>query len=389
MAPHVCVVGGGAIGLCAALELSGMGARVTVLERGDLAGESSGLSVGIIETQYLRPFEIDLRAWGMRSFDRLEAEHGLEVTRNGYLRLARAPEQLDAFAASVEHQRSLGIEARVLSPDEIAARVPEYDLSGVLGGLWGPNDGFIDGHSYCMLLADMARERGVTIRTGTEVTGGRRISRAHVLSTSRGELECDVVVNAAGARADRIGELLGAPVFVHPQRHQAVIAHLSRVLGHLMPSVMDYTPHSGEVGLYLRHEGPGRLVVGLHTGEPLHERSDPDSYGRSADQEFLEQVAERFAQRLPSLDDARLAHGWAGLYPISPDGLPQVGRHPDAPAVVSAAAAGGSGIMLSPVIGRLAAEWAILGRPEVVSEDVARRLAPERRSVRSPVGASN
>ncbi len=136
------------------------------------------------------------------------------------------------------------------------------------------------------------------------------------------------------------------------QRHEAVVVHLTAPLPYVVPSVMDYTPHSGETGLYFRHERAGQLIAGLHTEEANEEIADPDDYARSAGPDFLEEVAEKITSRLPGLQESSLAHGWAGLYLISPDGVPQVGPAPGRDSVIVAGGAGGSGIQLSLGAGR-------------------------------------
>ena len=86
--PSVVVVGAGALGLCTAWHLTDRGVTdVTVIERDHVAGASSGLSVGIIETQYLDPLAIEIRVESMRFFTGLERSGALAITRNGYLRL--------------------------------------------------------------------------------------------------------------------------------------------------------------------------------------------------------------------------------------------------------------------------------------------------------------
>jgi sarcosine oxidase, subunit beta len=377
--PSVCVVGAGAIGLASALALTRRGAgQVTVLEARHVAAGSSGLSVGIVETQYLQPLEIELRVRSMALFDELEARHGLRITRNGYLRLAHAPAELDAFQESVRVQRELGVsDARVLDRAAVARLVPEIAVGDLAGALFGPRDGFLDGHLYCGLLAELASAHGAQVLGGHElldatpgVAGGWR------LRTSAGELLCDYVVDAAGPWAAQVADLLGVSMALSPQRHQAVVVLLPHELPYEMPSVMDYTPGAGRPGLYLRHERPGQLIAGLHTEEARVAASDPARYARTPDPEFLEAVAERFAARLPALATARLAHGWAGLYPVSPDGLPQVGPAPGHPTAILAGGAGGSGIQLSPALGELVADWVLLGEPRAVAG--AGRLAPGR-----------
>lgn len=387
-APSVVVVGGGALGLCTALELTQLGvSEVTVLEREHPAFGSSGLSVGIVESQYLDPMAIAIRVYGMRFFARLEQEHGLQVTRNGYLRLTHSVDDLPAFERSVELQRELGVtHPRVLDRDEVARLIPDMDMDGIAGGLFGREDGYIDGHHYCAIMTDMIRANG------GEVLGSTALLHAdtgadgrHVLTTSKGTLECDVVVNAAGGWGGKVGDLLGTPTAILPQRHRALVAHLPHALDYMMPSVMDYVPSSGTQGLYFRHESADSLIAGLHTEEVLHDIVDPDAYGKGDDNEYMSEVGELFARRLPALADARLGNVWAGLYPMNPDGKPAVGPHGERPTVIAALGGGGSGLQASPGIGRIAAEWIVHGEPRTIQG--AEALLPDRPALREGAAA--
>jgi sarcosine oxidase subunit beta len=380
--PSVCIVGAGAAGLSCALHLVRRGVEeVTVVERAHPAEGSSGLSVGVIETQYVEPLDIELRARAMHFFAELERDHGLHVTRTGYLRLAHTAEEAERFAASIQVQRRLGIDdAQVVDAGEIARLVPDMSLDGIECALWGPSDGFIDGHLYCSLLAELATAKGARVLVRHALTGAERTpDGGHVVRTTREEISADVVVNAAGAWAPSVAETLGTTMPISPQRHEAVVVHLPHELDYVMPMVMDYTPHSGQIGLYFRHERPGQLIAGLHSEEETEAVSDPNSYARSASPEFLEGVAEKISERLPSLSESSLAHGWAGLYPVSPDGIPQVGPTTDDPSIIAAGGAGGSGIQLSPVIGELVADWILDGAPCAISDGAA--LDPRRQTL--------
>ena len=361
---RVVVVGAGALGLCTARELTRLGVRdVTLIDRGSVAGASSGLSVGIIETQYVEPLAIEIRVLAMEIFAELERDHGLRITRNGYLRPAHTEADMAAYERSVRVQHAFGVEdAMLLDRDGVQELVPDMRCDDFVGGLFGRSDGYIDGHLYCSLLAE-----DLDVRSSTRLIGyepGR-------VETSKGPLECDLVVNAAGGWAGRVGEILGAPVPILPQRHQALVAHLPRKLDYVMPSVMDYIPASGDYGLYFRHESPEHLIAGLHTEEAIHDLVDPDNFGRSDEHDYMERVAEKFAQRLPGLAEARLGNVWAGLYPISPDGLPIVGPDANRDDVFTVAGAGGSGLQQSPALGRLAAEWIVHGQPRSIGAATA------------------
>jgi sarcosine oxidase, subunit beta len=374
--PLVCVVGAGALGLSSALELARRGARgVTVIEARHVAAGSSGLSVGLVETQYLQRLDIELRVRSMQAFTRLEREHGLRVVRNGYLRLGHSADEPAAFARSVEIQRELGVAGVcVLDREEVGRLVPDMRVDDVTAGLWGPNDGYLDGHLYCGLLAELAVAAGVELRVGCELLGARELGGGGLrLSTSDGDLECDAAVDAGGPWGGKVAELLGCELELIPQRRQACVVRLPRELLYTMPSVVDYTPGSGRPGVYFRDEGAGRLIAGLHADEPLGPPADPDEYARGADPEFLETLAGALADRLPGLEDSQLGDGWAGLYPMSPDGRPLVGPASDgAPVIV--VGGGGAGIQISPALGELVADWVMYGEPRAVAD--ARRLAP-------------
>jgi sarcosine oxidase subunit beta len=379
--PSVVVVGAGALGLSTAWHLVDGGVTdVTVIERRRIAGASSGLSVGIIETQYLDPLAIAIRVESMRFFTGLEAAGSLDITRNGYLRLGHRDEDIAAFERSVEVQRELGVaDCRVLDRDGLRRLIPDLFGDDLAGGLFGPSDGYIDGHRYCAALADGVIARGGRVLQDTELVGcdaapGERLR----LRTGRGDLECDVVVNAAGGWAGKVGEILDAPVAILPQRHQALIARLAAPLPYVMPSVMDYLPSSGAFGAYFRDEGPGRLVAGLHTEEVIHDLVDPDDFGRDTGSEYVELVAERLAHRLPGLTDMRLGDVWAGIYPMRSDGKPVVGPHPGRGSVVTVAGAGGSGLQSSPALGLIASEWIVDGAPRTIpGSDTLRPQEPE------------
>ncbi len=360
----VVIIGAGALGLCTAHALAEAGVReVAVIDGRHVAAGSSGLSVGIIETQYLDPLAIELRVQSMRFFDRLERERRLPIVRNGYLRAAHSDADMDAFAASVAVQRELGVrDATVLDRQGLRHRIPAMEVSDLAGALFGPSDGYLDGHLLCMLLAEWLRERGVRVIAGSRLQAHEVHAGRHRLITSGETYEADIVVNAAGGWAGQVGEILGTPVPILPQRHQALVVRLGRELDYLMPSVMDYIPASGSIGLYFRHEAANRLIAGLHTEDVLDSVVDPDDGGRRDLQEFIEQVAELFSHRMPGLGEAGLGGVWAGIYPMTADGLPIVGPEADE-TIVTVAGAGGAGVQSAPALGALAADWIVHGEP--------------------------
>ena len=381
----VAIIGGGAVGLATAWQLIERGITdVIVLEASELASGSSSRSAGFIETQYVDPLDIELRALSMLEFRRLQIGAELEIKEIGYLRLAPDREALEAFEASVRLQRELGmLESALLSADDVRELVPWLRGPAIAGGLWGPRDGRIDGPAYCRIMAASAVARGARIRTGERVIEALSASSGWRIQTSEGVVECDVVVNAAGPWAAQIGGLLGVAVPVIPLRNQIGIWRLTDPLDRLLPMVMDYIPHSGTRGLYVAtFDDPEHVLAGLHSEEVVGEGVDPDAYDRDADPEYLADTRLALEGRMPDLPLGDVERAWAGLYPVSPDGLPIVGPAPSDPSVILAVGGGGSGIQMSPIMGALAADWIAYGEPRSLSD--GRLVAPDRESLVIP-----
>lgn len=260
-------------------------------------------------------------------------------------------------------------------------------VDDLAGGLLGQTDGYLDGFQLCMMYADIAVELGVDVRTKTKLTGAARTSAgSHRLNTTRGEIDCDLVVNAAGAWADRVGALLGAPLEIIPQRHEACVIALGEPVDYTVPETMDYIQGSGIEGLYFRQERPDALVAGLHTNElTAGHREDPDDYLRGVEPEFEELLAQKLLDRLPGFQMS-IQSGWTGLYPMSPDAQLVVGPHWKDRSVICACGLGGLGIHLSPAVGRMVAEFAQHGRVEFLPG--YERLSPERFASRQRESAS-
>lgn len=361
---QVVVIGAGVTGLCAADELARRGVDVHVLEQDHPGAGSTGLTVGVIETQYLEALEIELRVRSMERFATYERD-GLPVTRCGYLRLGHDDETRRLYERSVELQRDLGVaDAVVLDPDGVARVNPLVRTDDVVAGLYGPSDGYVDGYQLAAHLAERATAAGATI-VRARVTG-RHDAHARIgLATSAGDFAADLVVNASGPWAAAIGDLLGAPVPVSPQRHQAVALDLGKPLPYVLPFTIDYVPRSGRHGVYLRSDGSGRLIGGLHTDDRLHEPSDPDAFARTGDDDFVAAFGAELANRFPRLPEVRVRSAWAGLYPMPPGDLPLVGPHPADGRVICAVGSGGVGIQLGPALGLLCADWATAGAPSI------------------------
>lgn len=375
--PHVVVIGAGTLGMCSAHALAEQGARVTVIDAQSIASGSSGRSVGVVGTQLTDPFEIQLRMQSVQRVRRWQERLGLGFSPIGYLRLARTSEQMELFARSVEIQRDAGFRSRVYQANELQQLVPHLSSDGLEGGIFGPDDGFLDPHEMCTLLAQQVKKLGSEVFQFRKLLGAARTSGGYRLDTSKGPIGCDFVVNAAGAWAPRVAEMLGQTLHIHPERHEALTIHLDAPLPYTMPMVMDLVNGQG-TGLNFRHEKARELIAEIHkVSSPSPE--DPDNYNEQCEEGSKVMLAEMLIERLPDLPGARLGRGWAGLYPVTADHRPYVGPVDQSePGLITAAGAGGYGIQLAPVIGLIVADWVLKGSPASIPGTESLAPTPER-----------
>lgn len=372
--PRVVVVGAGVAGLSAAMHLGRLGAEVTVLEKSTLASGSSGLSAGIFNRQTIDPVDLQLRVESGRQFDSLESTSGaFSVVRCGYLRVVRTEEQWRAVEAVVLNDHP---DTRLISPADVAALVPGMRVDDVWGAMYGARDGCIDGPELCAAYLEQAELHGVTYRPGVEVLGHRRRPGGLVIESDSGEFEADVVVNAAGSWAQTVGERLGAPVVIDNQRHGVALVSVPSLRERDVPTVQTYFPGSGEDAVYIRPEGAGRFLAGMHSYEATGEPADPERPSPKPDGEQIEVLAEALVDRFPAWEDAGIQSGWSGIYPLSGDGRFVVGPHRSNPHVVTVGGLGGVGLTVSPAVGLLTAEWVVYG--EARTFDFGSDLLPDR-----------
>ena len=366
--PRVAIIGAGIAGVTTALALQEAGCTaITLFEQEEPAFGSSGRSAGVVETQYLDRPSIRVRHFGLEYFERFSHDHGIHLTRTGYLRLARHTDDLKRFIDSLSIQREFGItDPVILTPEEVVSRWPRLRMTDRVGAVFGPSDGHIESAEFTRRAAHLAVQRGARLQSGVTLRAAELTSAgAWLLRTDSEVFEADVVVNAAGPWAGRIAALFGAEVPLNNQlRPKANLTH-DEAMSEPLPFVMDYVPGSGTDGVYFRSETPTELFVGIHTDEALEEDQDPEAPLVPAPTAFVERCLRLLKEQLRTPDGLKVGRTWTGLYAMSPDHRPIVGSHPEAPNVVHVMAAGGTGIQLAPAMAKVASELVMSGTTTV------------------------
>ncbi|NPV71066.1 MAG: FAD-binding oxidoreductase [Firmicutes bacterium] len=351
----VAVIGGGVIGCAIAYNLAKQGCTdVVVFDKGYLAGGSTGRCGAGVRCQWGTEMNCRLALESINMFEHLNEELGyeydIEFKQKGYLILAHTEKEWEQFKKNVKLQNSLGIPSKLLSPEEARETVPHLRTDGMLGATYCTKDGHCNPHHTTWAYARAAKRLGVKVRSFVEVKDVRvKNGRVTRVITTGGDYDVEAVVNAAGAWAKPVGEMVGVDIPVYPERHHILVTEPCSMIQD--PMVMSFSKH-----IYCQQTPHGSFVMGY--GDP-NERKD---YDVGHTWQFLETMVDTVLPVLPILGELRLVRQWSGLYEISPDAQPILGETPQVDGFYMAVGFSGHGFMLAPVVGKLLAET-ILDKP--------------------------
>jgi glycine oxidase len=338
--PRVTIAGAGVIGLSLAYELSGRGAEVTLLERGQPGREASWAGAGILtpaSPAAAAPLD-RLRAHSLERIARwsreLQTSTGIDngYRRSGALELASSPEEVTALRQSAALWRAQGVTAGELSPARLAASEPAL-AAGIILALELPDEAQIRNPRHMQALAAACRARGVLIRSESPVTAiDARAGRVAGFATPAGAVAGDLFVVAAGPWSAAPLATLGIELPIRPVRGQIVLlACPAPPFRHIL----------WEGSRYLVPRDDGRVLVGS-TEEDAGFDPSPTAAGVAG----LLDLAHRL---VPGLKAARFERAWGGLRP-APAGderLPYIGAVPGHPNLFVAAGHFRAGFELS------------------------------------------
>ena len=347
------VIGGGVIGAACARAAARRGARTVLFEPGPDPAAASAASAGLLAAQ-IEPTDPEALATAVRARDLYESlapalreATGIDI---GFWREGIASVALDEAAAErlqtgVAAQRQAGLRCDWLAPADVRDRWPAV-APACLGALYAPEDGAVDAPALTRALLADAQRGGVTIRherveriavAGTAVTG------VEVGGTA---VACGHVVVAAGAWSSRLAGL-PRPLPVEPVRGQMIQTPWPPG----MPRAVLYCDHA-----YLVERG-GKAVLGS-----TMERAGFDC---RVTNEGLAEIQQRITRLLPGLAALTVERAWAGLRPLSPDGLPIVGPDADVTGLVYATGHGRNGILFAALTGEAVGDLVTAGRTDV------------------------
>ncbi|MDX8515820.1 sarcosine oxidase subunit beta [Mesorhizobium captivum] len=321
----VIVIGGGGHGLSTAYYLArehGI-TNVAVLEKGWLGSGNVGRNTTAVRSNYLLPqntrfYEHSMKLWENLSHD---LNYNVMFSQRGCLNLAHTPAQLDDYARRGNAMRHLGVDAELMSVDQIKRLVPALDVSGsarfpVLGGLMQPRAGTARHDAVAWGYARGADRRGVDIIENCEVTGFLRDGdRVIGVTTTRGEIRAKKVALAVAGSTGSVMQLAG--ISHMPIESHVLQAFVSESLKPIVDTVLTF----GMGHFYISQSDKGGLVYG----------GDLDGYNSYAQRGSLPVVDEVMSEMLalfPGLARVRMLRSWGGLCDMTMDGSPIITTGP-------------------------------------------------------------
>lgn len=344
MPGRVVVVGGGIVGSCVAWFCGRAGLDVVVVEK-DPSYErgSTGRSASAIRQQFHLGVNVAMSRFGYDFYSQLG---DIGFVARGYLVLA-AHDAVARLEAAHRHQLAHRAEVELLDAAALHDRFPWLKTDGIGAATFGTGgEGWFDPMAALARVRAGAMEEGARYVTG-EVSGidveGGRVRRVRL--DSGGRIDCEHVVDAAGARAADVAALVGARIPVEP-RKRTVCVFAAEPIGRF-PNLVD--PTVAGRGLYLRPYDDHYMGV----ISPPPER-DPATLGLEPD-DFLfdELIRPALARRVRGFEDARLVRTWAGHYEMNTfDQNAIIGAHPRVDGFWFACGFSGHGVMHAPAAGR-------------------------------------
>lgn len=333
--------------------------RIVLLEaEGSPGTGESRWATGGVRAQFATEANIMLSLISMRMFESFERTYGVDphFRRHGYLFVTADAQRLAVMDRELEMQRALGVDTQRLDAIAMRELCPPLATDDLLGGNYSASDGSIEPATLLHAYLESFRRQGGALATEARVLSIERNGNTWLLRTPRVEYETPVIVLACGTRARPVAALAGLDVPVHAFARQVFVAGRLEGMPPEMPLVVDV-----DTGWYV-HAQRAELLLG---GTDKDARPVPDGAAPGeADWSGFDTVFRAATHRMPVLADAKIVRSYAGARTLTPDHHAILGPVPSHPGLFLASGFSGHGIMHSPAVGILLAEWITEGEPK-------------------------
>ena len=374
------IVGGGIVGCSVTYHLTKLGWRdIVLLERRDLSCGTTWHAAGLVGQLRSSHNLTRLASYGAVLYEQLEAETGQATgfRRSGSISVARTNERMIELKRGASMAKCFGVDVEVISPAEAGRRWPLMRTDDLTGAVWIPRDGRTNPIDTTLALAKGARTGGAIIVENVTVTGiHRQNGGATGVSTDRGDIACDVVVNCAGLWGREVGRLAGVNVPLHASEHFYIVTEPLPGVTRELPVLRDTDGY-----IYVREEVGGLLMGGFEpVAKPWGMDGFPKDFAFSLlpeDWEHFRLLMEQAIVRIPALETAPVRRHVNGPESFTPDNRYMLGEAPELRNFFVAAGFNSVGIASAAGAGKALAEWIVGGEPSMDLWDVdIRRFIP-------------
>ncbi|MAF52517.1 MAG: hypothetical protein CL694_05830 [Chloroflexi bacterium] len=356
----VAIIGGGIVGASIAHYLAQMGQKdVVLLEKDTIASGATGSSGALVRMHYSNPWDTALALKSLEVFDSwaeiIGGDSGFRKT--GFVAVVDR-DNAGKLRNNVEMQRRVGVNTRVISPEDVKELQPFSNVDDLGAAAYEPDSGYADGYSAATSMARRARELGVEIRQGVTVrpirSEGDRITG---LRTSDGDIDAPVVVLAAGAWSAVLASSAGIDL---PMGAQRLTAGMVERPEEIKESHMVFIDHA--VGQYFRPDVGALTLLGIRPGPSVDSHVDPDSYDGAVALAWQARALAQLAHRVPAMAEAGWRRSWAQVDGYTSDGHMVLGQTASLDGLYVAAGMSGSGFKTGPAVGMCIAELILEGQ---------------------------
>ncbi len=370
---RVVIIGGGVIGTSVAYHLARMGwADVLLLEQGQLSCGTTWHAAGLVGQLRASENGTRLVQYSTDLYARLEEETGLSTgfRRCGGVTVARTPERMTQLRRTAATADAYQLECELISPGRARELYPIMAVDDLAGAIWLPGDGRANPTDLTAALARGARDKGVTVRERTRVTGilvaggsGTGVRAVQGVRTGQGDVEAEVVVNCAGQWAKQVGAMCGVTVPLHSAEHFYVVTERIDGVHPDLPVLRDPDGYT-----YIKEEVGGLVVGGFEPDAKPWVAPDALPYPfefklLDEDWDHFEILMDSAIARIPALAETGIKMFYNGPESFTPDNQFILGEAPELRNFFVGAGFNSVGIASAGGAGRALAEWITEGEP--------------------------
>ena len=349
------IIGGGVIGTSIQFALAAKGIKNSILvEKSSLGSGSTGRSQAILRMHYSNEVTT-LLAWKSLDIFKNFADitgSSSGYTQTGYLLITDIAEKA-SMQTNLKMMKSKGVRTEMLSKTELAEIAPSISVSENETMCFEPESGFADPNLVTNGFANKSKQMGSKILLQTLVESiDIKNCKVQSIKTKNGKIFTDTLIIAAGPWTKNLMSKLGIELPLDTVRHQVVL------LKNTSPHLINH-PIIGDTvnGLSVRPESNNITMIG--TGED--EISEPESFNQGVDENIVRSSFLNLSKRLDGISNSHFFGGWSGLFTITPDWHPILGKAEGIDGLYLATGFSGHGFKLSPMVG-LAMSDLIVGK---------------------------